>query len=64
MDNTFDHQAALEGAPVWCGDDRVDKFLFYWPMGKIWESTKWDIQWRKDGSPIGKHPPLTTKPNV
>jgi hypothetical protein len=61
---TFDHEAALRGARIYCGNRDVSKELNFSHEEKMWYVyNDGDITWNVNGEPNGGFPPLTTKPN-
>lgn len=67
MNNTFNHESALHGARVWCGEDEIPFNKCYISNGFVWyESPNGPLlKWRlSDGKSIGCGegiPPLTTE---
>ena len=58
--NTFNHEAALQGARVTCGDYEIK---VVWDEGyKKWKpNDTWSFyRWFADGTPLGDYPPLKT----
>ena len=60
MTNTFDHEAALHGARIYCDDQDVTDDLRFDRDTKRWYSSSDDFDWDMKGQPDGGYPPLTT----